>query len=414
MKTIKGKSKLSWLGICLALASVVAIPTCSGKDNQSLVGLVEAAEYSNKASHKSPPLKVSFVPYPAMIQPIRIGIATRLPVTYIAVWDKGAVFIDNRPVFLLNPGLAYQISNAAITELSSGRKYQLPLNKRAQVCASNYIIWAANRWYRGALELVTFAHSTTIINVLDLEEYLRGVVPSEMPASWHLEALKAQSVAARSYAWAHINRGSKWSRCEGYDLVPDTRDQVYKGLAAEAKSTNLAIAATTGIVLKDANRVKSGFYRAWVGDAFENLNIRQSSIPSSTLEKLTGVPKILGVTVKRWENGNATSIEAMGPKKSREVDGIVLAHMLNFSTAGILDVKQAGPNWIFTYRGPGNGARGLSQHGANMLAENGWNWEQILRQYYQDPDGKLRIEYLDSYKSLFETMAAYRSIYQGK
>jgi stage II sporulation protein D len=235
-----------------------------------------------------------------------------------------------------------------------------------------------------------------------------------MPSSWHLEALKAQAVAARSYAWAHIGpERSKWCRAEGFDLVPDTRDQVYKGLAAEAKSTDFAIAMTIGIVLKDANRVKSGFYRAWVGDAFENLNIRMSSIPNSTMEKLTGVPKILGVTVKRWENGNATSIEVIGPKKSREVDGIVLARMLNFSTAGILDVKPAGNAWVFTYRGPGNGARGLSQHGADMLAANGWNWEQILRQYYQDPDGKLRIDYLDSYKPFIQPMSASRPTYQG-
>jgi hypothetical protein len=344
-----------------------------------------------------------------MIQPVRIGIATRLPSTYIAVWDKGAVFVDGKPVFLLSPGSAYQIANACITEVSTGKRFALPLNKRAQVCAGNYIIWAVNRWYRGALELITFPHATTIINILDLDEYLRGVVPAEMPASWHFEALKAQSIAARSYAWAHIGKGSKW-RQQGYDLVPDTRDQVYKGLAAEAKSTSAAIAATQAIILKDADRVKPGFFRAWVGDAFENLNIRQSVIPSPTLEKLTGVPKILGVTVKQWDqNGNANSIEVIGAKKTRAVYGVALAHMLNFPSAGILDVKQIGSNWIFTYRGPGNGARGLSQHGADMLAANGWNCEQILRQYYQDPDGKLRFDLLDNYKSFYQMMPASRT-----
>jgi stage II sporulation protein D len=416
LKTIQAKSKLSTLVICLALANFVPLLRCSGQDSEPLLSLAESTNHSNKEAHKGA-LKVSFAPYPPMIQPVRIGIATRLAVAYIAVWDKGAVFIDNKPIFLLSPGLAYRISNATITEISSGRKCALPLNKRAQVCASNYIIWAANRWWRGSLELVTFPRSVNLINVLDLDEYLRGVVPSEMPSSWHAEALKAQAVAARSYAWAHlgINSGSKWWRQEGYDLVPDTRDQVYKGLAAEAKSTDMAIFQTPGVVLKDANRVKSGFYRAWVGDAFENLNIRMSTVPSSTLEKITGVPKILGVTVKRWEQGNATSIEAIGAKKSREVDGVALARMLNFSTAGILDVKQAGSNWIFTYRGPGNGARGLSQHGADMLAANGWNYEQILRQYYQDPDGQLRLDQLDIYKSFYyQAMSGYRTGTQPK
>ncbi len=64
----------------------------------------------------------------------------------------------------------------------------------------------------------------------------------------------------------------------------------------------------------------------------------------------------------------------------------------------ILDVKEAGNDWIFTYRGPGNGSRGLSQHGANMLAANGWRFEQILQQYYQDADGQLRLDYMDRYK----------------
>jgi peptidoglycan hydrolase-like amidase len=86
----------------------------------------------------------------------------------------------------------------------------------------------------------------------------------------------------------------------------------------------------------------------------------------------------------------------MGIKKTRNVSGLALARTLGFETAGILDVAKEGPNWKFTYRGPGNGSRGLSQHGADMLARGGWNFEQILRQYYQDPDGRLRLDYIDA------------------
>src|SRR5262249_28744919 len=131
----------------------------------------------------------------------------------------------------------------------------------------------------------------------------------------------------------------------------------------------------------------------------QNLNIRKSSVPSSVLERLTGVSKIVGVTVKKWDSaGNAHSIQIMGEKKTKEVYGVALAKMLNFATACILDVHDEGNSWVFTYRGPGNGERGLSQNGANMLAAKGWRFDQILQQFYQDPDGKLRLDYMDSYK----------------
>lgn len=342
-------------------------------------------------------LYANFLPYPPMINPVRIGIACRSGLSRFAIWAPGFVFLDGKPVFELKPGLPYSIAGGLITELGTGRAYSIPGSQRVHITASDYRIWANNVWYRGCLELINLNGRSTVINLLDLEDYLLGVVPSEMPASWHPEALKAQAVAARSYAWAHLGNGSKW-QSEGFDLVPDVRDQAYKGLGREAASTFQAVQMTRGLILKDSGRVKPGFYRAWVGDAFENLNIRKSSVAKAHLEKITAVPKIVGVTVKQWDaNGNAQAIQVMGQKKSRDVDGIKLAQMLGFSTAGILDVQEKGSVWEFTYRGPGNGARGLSQHGANMLASNGWMFHQILQQYYQDNDGQLRLDYVNNF-----------------
>lgn len=363
---------------------------------------VEAAKKTGKtgkAEAETAPV-VNFRPYPLMVHPVRIGIARKAPVIHFAIWAPGALFVDDRPVFRVDPGRPYALAGSRIIELGSNRAYVMPVDRRSTVAAADYRVWTNNRWYRGVLEIINFGGSVTAINVLDLEEYLLGVVPSEMPANWHLEALKTQAVAARSYAWAHIGRGSKWYGSEGYDLVPDVRDQAYKGLAAEANSTYWAVQQTRGIILKDSGRVKPGFYRAWVGDAFENLNIRKQAVPSALLEKITGVPKIVGVTVKQWDPaGNARDIQVIGAKKTREVYGVALAKMIGLQTAGILDVQQEGVAWVFTYRGPGNGARGLSQHGANMLARNGWRFDQILQQYYQDQDGKLRLDYIDSYRA---------------
>lgn len=372
----------------MLLASMVAAPSDAGRAKPA-------------ASKKTAGLVANFAPYPPMFNPIRIGISCRASVARFAVWAPGFVFLNSRPVFELQPGLPYSIANGRITEMGSGKTYQIPGDARVWVTASDYRIWTANRWYRGSLELINLGGRVTVINLLDLEDYLLGVVPSEMPASWHPEALRAQAVAARSYAIAHMGDKSKW-RSEGFDLVPDVRDQAYKGLAAEANSTWHAVHDTAGLILKDSGKVKPGFYRAWVGDDLdENLNIRKSNVDKKHLEKITAVPNIVGVTIKKWDpaTGNAHDIQVMGTKKSREVYGVALAKMLGFSTAGILDVQEQGSYWVFTYRGPGNGARGLSQHGANMLASHGWRFDQILTQYYQDNDGKLRLDYVNNFRA---------------
>jgi SpoIID/LytB domain protein len=103
-----------------------------------------------------------------------------------------------------------------------------------------------NRDYRGEIHVILNPRGRiNVVNALPLEEYLRGVVPMELsPGSYpEIEALKAQAVAARSYALAHLGK----HRDEGFDLVDDTRAQVYGGLSAERELTNRAIYETRGI-----------------------------------------------------------------------------------------------------------------------------------------------------------------------
>src|SRR5947207_7079919 len=78
--------------------------------------------------------------------------------------------------------------------------------------------------------------------MVGLEQYLYGVVPSEMPFMWTPEALKAQAVVARSYALATRRTGA-------FDLYPDTRSQVYLGVEHEKSSTSAAVDATAGQVV---------------------------------------------------------------------------------------------------------------------------------------------------------------------
>ena len=117
----------------------------------------------------------------------------------------------------------------------------------------------AERRYRGALLVSKAEGSLRLINELPLESYLLGVVPNEMPPSWHPEALKAQAVAARSFALA-TRRGG-----DDFDLFADTRSQAYGGIDIERAATTTAVQATSGQALFFGGKVASTFYSSTSG-----------------------------------------------------------------------------------------------------------------------------------------------------
>ena len=106
--------------------------------------------------------------------------------------------------------------------------------------------------YRGRLTVSSDGKLLQVIDTVGLEAYLKGVVPAEMPSAWAAEALKAQAVAARSYALANLAKGRP------YDLYGDVRSQVFGGVKAENPATSAAVDATKGEVV---------LYRAKVADA---------------------------------------------------------------------------------------------------------------------------------------------------
>ncbi|QJC52870.1 SpoIID/LytB domain-containing protein [Paenibacillus albicereus] len=104
------------------------------------------------------------------------------------------------------------------------------------------------RTYRGQVEVGSYNGALAVINELGFEEYLYSVVGGEMPGSWHAEALKAQAVAARSYALA---QGSGFGIAE---VVDTTLSQAYNGTSSEKPTTIQAVDATAGVVLKSAGK----------------------------------------------------------------------------------------------------------------------------------------------------------------
>jgi stage II sporulation protein D len=103
-----------------------------------------------------------------------------------------------------------------------------------------------------------------VINALDNDKYVQGVIAGEMPSSWPIEALKTQAVAARSYAIAGSVHGN------GFDVYDDTRSQVYDGIDGETEMTNKAAQATKQQVVLYNGEVATTYYSASSGGQTEN------------------------------------------------------------------------------------------------------------------------------------------------
>lgn len=138
------------------------------------------------------------------------------------------------------------------------------------------------RPYRGYFRVETQDDGLLAINVVRMEEYLCGVVPREMPASWHMEALKAQAVAARTYAMRLVNQ----NRSNRFDLVSTVLNQVYGGLRDESTRSNQAVDATRGQVLTYNGIPILAAYHACSGGHTENVE----NVWGYPLPYLVGVP----------------------------------------------------------------------------------------------------------------------------
>ena len=125
-----------------------------------------------------------------------------------------------------------------------------------------------HRQYTGTLEfLIDEDGRLSLINELPFEEYIRGVVPAEMPPGFPQEALKAQAIAARSEAVSKIGLRHF---SDAYDLCDDVHCQVYAGLSKRAPRTDLAVESTRGIFMIYENQIAEAYYSAVCGGHTEN------------------------------------------------------------------------------------------------------------------------------------------------
>lgn len=150
--------------------------------------------------------------------------------------------------------------------------------------------------YRGTIR-VRLSTVARVVNELTLENYLRGVVPAEMPSTWPTQALTAQSIAARSYAARRLRPG-----VSDYDVRDDTSSQVYLGSEGEKATTDAVIKATAGVVLKSGTSIANTLFHSTGGGATEN---NENVYVSSTGARVAGPVSYLRGSSDRREDGTA-------------------------------------------------------------------------------------------------------------
>lgn len=238
-----------------------------------------------------------------------------------------------------------------------------------------------------------------LINVIPLEDYLAAVLGGEMPVSFPLEALKAQAVAARTYA---LQRKLE-TYSEAFHLGSSVLHQVYKGLHREDARTRSAVLATRGEVLTfELEPIEAYFHSSCGGRTETGLNALQRDLPY-----LQSVDCPCGsLPASRWtlhlsENEVTAALRHSSPGLSvtsrtrtgrvqrlnsaggGEWDGVTFRQRLGYSRVKSLgfDLTKSSDGYHLTGRGYGHGA-GLCQWGAKALADKGMGYRDILSHYY--------------------------------
>lgn len=268
------------------------------------------------------------------------------------------------------------------------------------------------RRYRGALELRHKGGGLTAVNIVPVDDYLRSVVPEEMPVDWPAEAIKAQSVAARSFALASRGRHAG----ESYDLCTTTHCQLYTGTAAEKSASNAAIKATRGEVLMYGGKPIEALFHTDSGGMTENSeDVWGSHVPYLRAAKDTPTktmpwtktisradlerklaakghdigkvrslalsPLAIGRAARdRTASGRVKTMTVKGTKGTATLSGTTWRSLLGLKST-LFDAKLAKDMVTFTGYGSGHGL-GISQWGAERMAAKGASYAEILHHYY--------------------------------
>ena len=194
--------------------------------------------------------------------------------------------------------------------------------------------------YRGLFRL-RLSTTAMVMNHVGLDLYLRGVVPLEMPSSWPVEALRAQAIAARSYAVYRLH-----PTVGTYDVFDDTRSQVYRGQKAETTAGTAAVKATAGTVLLSGTAVVNALFHSAAGGWTEN---NENVFVSSSGKIVAGaVPYLRGLSDRAPDGTAYDTASPYATWKTLTYTGAALSAILakdartNVGTLTKLDLSRRG------------------------------------------------------------------------
>ncbi|MHB0999446.1 MAG: SpoIID/LytB domain-containing protein [Armatimonadota bacterium] len=273
------------------------------------------------------------------------------------------------------------------------------------------------RRYRGWMEVRPRNGKIMAVNHIDTEDYLRSVLPGEMPSDWPSQAFAAQAVVARSFAYASKGRHAR----EGFDLCSLTHCQVYRGMSYERPQTNNAVRSTAGLVIAYNGRpvaapyhstcggkTTDGLYSGHRAEPFlvpvadsakgkvfcaesPHYSWKGVTSPENIRQALqmdgihTGKISDMKITSKD-KSGRAISIKLIVGKTS-SVSGYDLMMAVgrhigyNRIRSTLFTIRKSGTKLVFTGKGLGHGM-GLCQWGARGMAKQGYSPRDILKHYY--------------------------------
>ncbi|MDZ7963047.1 MAG: SpoIID/LytB domain-containing protein [Aulosira sp. DedQUE10] len=267
-------------------------------------------------------------------------------------------------------------------------------------------VYIGDRWYRGRTLVVATEKGVSAVNWVDMEEYLYSVIGGEMDAQWPQEALKAQAIAARTYAL--YEREKQRNRNPIYDLgdTPD-RWQIYKGVSSESPTTYAAVDGTAGQVLTYQNQIILSVFHACSGGHTENVedvwsskepylravqdydqNISECNwvktfSPAEISSRISGIGNVKDVIPEVFSPFQSVKVlKIIGDRGTKVLQGENVRTALRLKSTRFRVTRSADGSFILQGLGYGH-ALGMSQWGAYNLARRGANHLQILGHYYQ-------------------------------
>ena len=261
----------------------------------------------------------------------------------------------------------------------------------------------------GALQVVRRGQGLMVINEVDLEEYVKGVVPSEVSSSWHQEVLKVQAVAARTYALYQRMINARGD----YHLMSSIQDQVYRGRNGVDPRVQQAVEDTRGIVITHLNApILAAFTSTAAGPTEDAVNVWSKDLPylkgvecpfdrnspyyqwrtsfkvedleTNLRQKGIAVGTIASVTPLSYSRaGRVTRIRVLHSNGELILRGEDLRRVVGYAVipSTQFEIEAGGSELVLSGYGAGH-AVGLCQWGAKELAEQGYPFPVILHYYF--------------------------------